>query len=249
MCKTEQEKDNQSFLEHLEDLRQTLLKCIYSVAAALPLCFFFAPEILDKLITFLLRGTNVSLNYFSPTEVFMLQIKTALVTALILTFPYISKQLWNFILPALYENEKKTIKSFIFLSAILFISGVIFCLGIILPYIIKFGLSFSSHNIQAVIGISSIVNLALWLSIIFGFMFQIPVITYRLIKNDILEYETIANKRPYIIVILLIISGILTPPDILSQMMLACPTYILFEGGLIFSKLKNKAKKEDECKS
>ena len=82
--------------------------------------------------------------------------------------------------------------------------------------------------------------LSLWLSIAFGIMFQVPIITMALIKSDFISYETIARKRPYIIVVLLIISGILTPPDVISQLMLAIPTYLLFEAGLLFSKTGKK---------
>lgn len=237
------EEDNQSFLSHLEALRTTLLKCFYVLGAVLPLAFYFSPKILNKLIKIVLSGNDIAVNYFSPAEVFILQIKTALVVDLIVCSPFIAKNLWDFILPALYDNEKKFIKSSVFLSVLLFLSGVSFCLFVILPCIINFGLTFQASDIKPMFGISNIVNLSLWLCVIFGLMFQIPVITFWLITNDIFSYESIANKRSYVIVILLIAAGILTPPDVVSQVMLALPTYLLFEAGLFFSKLKFKNKK------
>ena len=104
--------------------------------------------------------------------------------------------------------------------------------------IIKFGLSFSSSNIKAVFGISNIINLSLWMSISFGLMFQLPLITYSLIKSDIIPYESISDKRSYVIVGILIMAGILTPPDVVSQILLALPTYMLFELGLFFARRK-----------
>lgn len=232
--------DNESIISHLEALRQTILKCVYAVAFVMPFAFFAAPKALNFIINFILKNNNIVLNYFSPAEVFLIQIKTAVVIDLIVCFPYIMKQVWDFILPALYENEKKFIKTIVLISSVLFTIGVIFCITMIVPLIIKFGISFSTNNIQAVWGISNVISLALWLSFVFGLMFQVPLITFYLIKSDVISYESIAGKRPYFIIVLLVISGILTPPDVVSQLMLALPTYLLFEAGLFLSKKRNK---------
>ena len=101
-------------------------------------------------------------------------------------------------------------------------------------------MSFSTSNIQAVLGISNVVNLSIWLILAFGVMFQLPLVTHALIKSEIVSYDTIKNSRPYVIVGLLIIAGILTPPDVVSQVMLFTPTYLLFELGLLISRSKNK---------
>ena len=232
---SDEEKD-ESLISHLEALRGTLLKCLISLCVVLPFTFFIAPKALNCLMKILIGANKVTFNYFSPTEVFLLQIKMAIVIDLVICFPYIAKKIWNFILPALYDNEKKFIKSIVLLSSGLFICGVLFCLFFILPLIINFGMSFQAVNIQAVFGISNVVNLSLWLMVVFGLMFQMPLITHSLIKSGIIDYETIADKRPYIVVILLIIAAILTPPDIISQIMLFVPSYSLFELGLLFSK-------------
>ncbi len=233
MAENEQEE---SIISHLEALRKTVLKCLYSVVIVLPFMFYFAPKVLSGFIKIILGSNKVTLNFFSPAEVFIIQIKMAVLLSVIICFPYIAKQLWNFILPALYEGEKKFIKSLVFISSFLFTAGVVFCIFMILPLIIKFGLSFQSENIQAVFRISEVINLGLWLSLAFGLMFQLPIVTFYLIKTDILSYSSVANKRPYVVVALLILAGILTPPDIVSQLMLAVPSYLLFEAGLIFSK-------------
>lgn len=228
--------DNESLISHLEALRETLLKCFISLALVLPFTLFLAPKVLNYLIKILIGTNNITFNYFSPTEVFILQIKMAVVIDLVICFPYIAKKLWDFILPALYDNERKFIKSTVLLSSGLFICGVIFCLFLILPLIINFGMSFATSNIQAVFGISNVINLSLWLAVVFGLMFQMPLITHSLIKSGFVDYETIADKRPYIVVGLLIAAAVLTPPDVVSQVMLFAPTYALFELGLLFSK-------------
>lgn len=234
---TNQDND-ESLIAHLEALRETLLKCLIVLGLVFPFMLFAAPKVLECLTDIIISDSNVTLNYFSPAEVFLLQIKTAAVLDLIVCFPYIAKKIWDFILPALYENERKFIKTTVLTSTTLFVSGVLFCIFFILPLIIKFGISFSSSNIKAVFGISNIINLSLWMSISFGLMFQLPLITYSLIKSDIIPYESISDKRSYVIVGILIMAGILTPPDVVSQILLALPTYMLFELGLFFARRK-----------
>ena len=169
-------------------------------------------------------------------EVFILQIKIAVVLDLLICFPYIARQIWKFLLPALYENERKFIKSIVLTSSCLFVCGVLFCVFFILPLIISFGISFATADIKAVFGVSNIIGLALMLSVIFGLMFQFPLITYSLIRSGMVSYRAVQDKRPYIFVAILIIAGILTPPDIVSQLMLTIPTYLLFEAGLFAAR-------------
>lgn len=226
---------------HLQDLRQTLIRCFKALGAVLPITLCVSPQLLDFLIKILLANSPIALNFFSPLEVFVLQIKISFITTLLITSPYLARQIWNFILPGLYENERHFIKSITLISSTLFITGVIFCLLCILPAVIRFGLSFSTPEIKAVLGISNIISLSLKLSVIFGIMFQFPLITCSLIKSDLVSYETIKSKRPHIFVLILIISALLTPPDIISQIMLALPTYCLFETGLYLSRHKKNS--------
>lgn len=228
--------DNESLISHIEALRSTILKCLTAIAVVLPFTFFIAPKALNLFIDIIIADSPVKLNYFSPMEVFLIQIKTAIILDIILCFPYIIKKVWDFVLPALYENEKKIIKPVIILSTTLFIAGMLFCTFVILPLIIRFGLSFATPNIQAVFGISNIVTLSLWMAVAFGAMFQIPLVVYYLIKFEVIEYETVSDKRPYVIVFLLILAAIFTPPDVVSQILLFIPTYALFELGLLFAR-------------
>ena len=227
---------DESLISHIEALRECLLRCLTAVALVLPFALYVAPKALDFLVSILIGNNNVSLNYFSPMEVFLLQIKLALLLDVAVCFPYIMRKLWDFILPALYKHERKTIGVGIVLSSILFFAGIAFCLFLILPLIISFGISFSGDKLQAMLGISNIINLAITLSLVFGLMFQVPLITHLLIRWEVVSYKTISSVRPYVVVGLLTVCAILTPPDIVSQVMLFIPTYLLFELGLLFSK-------------
>ena len=235
---SELEDKDESLISHIEAFRKMLLKCLTCYALVLLPALFAAPKCLELFIKLIIRGHDIALNYFSPAEVFIIQVKLAMVIDLVICFPYIAKQIWEFCAPALYENEKKFIKSVVFTSSALFILGSLFCLFVILPLIINFGMSFATSEIKAVLGVSNIINLSLWMILAFGLMFQLPLITYSLIKSGFVEYETFVNMRPYVVVIILIIAGILTPPDILSQILLFTPTYLLFELGLLFAKFK-----------
>lgn len=230
------EEQEETLVQHLEALRAVLIKCLVALAVGLVPMFLAAPYCMDGLIKTIIGDNDVALNYFSPMEVFILQIKIAVVLDLLVCFPFIARQIWKFLLPALYDNERKFIKSVVLTSSGLFIVGVLFCIFFILPLIVNFGISFATSNIKAVFGVSNIVGLALTLSVIFGLMFQFPLITYSLIRSGMVSYDDIKKKRPYVFVGILILSGILTPPDVVSQLMLTVPTYLLFEAGLFAAK-------------
>lgn len=233
---SENKNNEETLIVHIQELRKTLIRSLTALAVGFIPAFILSPNVLDKLIKILTADVSVVLNFFSPMEIFILQLKLAVIIDLLICFPYIAGQIWNFILPGLYENERKFIKSIVLTSSILFITGTLFCLFFILPLIIKFGLGFATANIKAVLGISNIVSLSLKLSVIFGIMFQFPLITYSLIRSEIITYNAIKDKRPYIFTFILIMAAFLTPPDIISQILLTLPTYILFETGLYFAK-------------
>lgn len=229
------EKEN-TLIGHLEALRSVLVKALIALAIGFIPLFFISPYVMDVLIKIMSAGNSLKLNFFSPMEVFILELKIALVLDILVCFPYIARQVWQFVLPALYDNERNFIKSVVISSSALFIIGVLFCLFFILPQVIRFGLSFVTDNIQPVLGVNNVISLALWLSLVFGIMFQFPLITYALIKAHIIGYETVKSKRAYVFIGILVLSAFLTPPDVISQLMLTIPTYALFEVGLFFGK-------------
>lgn len=229
-----------NLLAQLDSLRMTLINCFIALGVGLIPMFFVAPFFMRWLIQIIISDHHISLNYFSPLEVFMLQIKTALLLDVIICCPYLVKKIWDFILPGLHKEERHFISSLVLGSSILFVSGVLFCVFFILPLVIDFGIGFSSSEIKAMFGISNVLTLALWLSTVFGIMFQFPLVTCSLIRSGFVSYDTVRSKRPYVVVGILIISAVLTPPDVISQVMLAVPTYLLFEAGLFLSKKKRR---------
>ena len=233
-----------TLISHLEALRRALLRSIVALAIGIVPLFLVSPYVLDWFCKQIALQGGVTLHYFSPMEVFLLQLKISALLDCVLFSPYIAWIAWNmwqFVLPALYDNEKRFIRSIVALTSMLFIAGVAFCLIVCFPLIVQFGMSFASTTLQPVFNISNLVTLALWLSLAFGCMFQFPLVTYALIRAGIVSYETVCSKRPYVVVAILLFAALLTPPDIISQLLLGAPTYLLFETGLLAARrFKNR---------
>ena len=222
---------------HLEALRECIIKSLVAICALTPLGFYIAPKVIDFLIHNSMPLDSIKLHYFSPMEVFIIQLKAGVVLAVIFSFPYLIYRIRKFILPALYKNERKFLFWLIFLSTFLFISGAAFCVFVILPLIMNFSLGFMTDNLEATLGLNNFISLSSGLILAFGVMFQFPLFVISLVKFNLVDIKTIINLRPYIIVFILILAAIFTPPDIISQLMLFVPTWLLFEAGLIGAKL------------
>ena len=236
-------QDQESTLvSHLEALRRALIRSFVALAIGIVPLFLASPYVLDWFCEQIKLQGEFTLHYFSPLEVFLLQLKISALLDVVLFSPYIAWNFWQFVLPALYEKEKRFIRSIVLLTSVLFIAGVAFCLMVCYPLIVQFGMSFANESLQPVFGISNLISLAIWLSLAFGCMFQFPLVTYALIRGGIVSYETVCDKRPYVVVGILVVAALLTPPDIVSQIILGAPTYLLFEAGLLAARrFKKKA--------
>jgi sec-independent protein translocase protein TatC len=236
MTSSGQEQES-SLITHLEALRRVMLRSLGALAIGIVPLFLVSPYVLDWFCKQIAMQSEITLHYFSPMEVFLLQLKISALLDCVLFSPYIAWNVWQFVLPALYDNEKKFIRSMVALTSFLFVAGVAFCLIVCFPLVVRFGMSFAGENLQPIFGVSNLVSLALWLSLAFGCMFQFPLVTYALIRGGVVEYKTVCNKRPYVVVAILVFAALLTPPDIISQLMLGLPTYLLFEMGLLAARV------------
>ena len=225
-----------TLVSHLEALRWALIRSFVALAIFIVPLFLVSPYILDWCCEQIALQADVKLHYFSPMEVFLLQLKISALLDCVICSPYIAWNFWQFVLPALYDREKKFIRSIVALTSLLFIAGVAFCLIVCFPLVVQFGMSFAGDMLQPVFGVSNLVSLALWLSLAFGCMFQFPLVTYALVRAGIVEYEMVCSKRPYVVVGILLLAAFLTPPDIVSQLLLGLPTYLLFETGLLAAR-------------
>lgn len=228
----ETKDSEQTFIQHLEALRSMLIHSVAAVAVLTPAGFYLAPKFIDFLIKNSLPQGIAKLHYFSPMEVFVIQLKAGLVIAFVLAFPYVVLQVRKFILPALYEHERKFLGLLVVLATGLFVFGAAFCVFVIMPLIMNFSAAFATSQLEATLGLSSFINLSAGLMLAFGLMFQIPLAVLTGIKFGLVSGDMLKKARPYIIVGILILAAIFTPPDIVSQLMLGVPTWLLFEAGV-----------------
>jgi len=238
-------ENHKTFLEHLEALRYLIFRIIIAIFIILPVSFYFADDCIRFLVNYSCPP-DFSLRYFSPMEPLFVKIKISLLTALFVALPYIAYTVWKFVVPALYPKEKLIVKRLAFSTWILSLCGVAFCFFLIIPAMMRFSLSMQSTEIQAAIGLSNYVVLVGMLMLGFGIMFQLPIVVFFLALSGMVKLATIKKLRPIVLIAILTLSALLTPPDIFSQIMMAIPTYLLFELSLLISSIAIRNRKAIE---
>ena len=231
------ETRHSSVLEHLEALRNTLLKIVSVFALCSIPAWIFSDEILNRLLAFA-APPEFKLHYFKLMEPFFVRLELTMVTALAASFPFMLYFIWQFILPALREHERKALGTILFFPIILGLAGAAVALFFMVPAVVKFSLSFAETTISPVIGIGNFVSLVLGMLLAGMVMFQFPIIIYGLLASGVVTLQTMQSKRPVFIVIILLIAALLTPPDVASQLLLAIPAWLLFELSLVIFALK-----------
>ena len=228
-----------SIVSHLIELRR---RCIYIIigylVVFLPL-FHFSNNIYTVLAKPLLRYLPVGSHLIATdvTSPFFVPLKLTMIITLFISLPNTIYQIWRFITPALYRNEKKLMLITAISVLFLFILGMAFCFYIVLPTLFNFIAKIKAPDIAMLTDINKYLDLVLSLFIIFGIAFQMPIIIYLLIYFKIVTYKRLISLRKYMFVAVFIIAAIVTPPDIISQIMLAIPLYLLYEIGILFSRL------------
>jgi sec-independent protein translocase protein TatC len=246
--------------EHFLELRNRLLFSLLFFIASFVICYIFADEIYQILLQPLIDAIklhhnnqeNININqhrliYTSPAEAFTTYIRMALWSAIFISFPIFIAEIYLFIAPGLYKKEKSIIIKWLIISPLLFILGALIAYFIIAPLALEFFLAFEksqSNNqilqLQLETRISEYLKLILNLILGFGIAFQMPLILAALLKFNIISLDSLINKRRYFIVVIFIISAILTPPDIISQITMAMPLLLMFEAVIIVAKINNR---------
>lgn len=237
-----------SLTSHLLELRNRLLIIISSVLICAVLLSPFANIIYSFLSQPLLNSlpegsTMIAVDVASP---FLAPFKLVILLAVAITFPISIYNFWAFIAPGLYSKEKKFLAPILISSAVLFYLGIIFAYYIVFPLIFTFFTSIAPTGVQIATDISSFLNFVIKIFFAFGLAFEVPIITLVVILAELTTVQSLSKKRPYIIVFAFILGMILTPPDVISQILLAIPIWLLFESGLVLAKIitKNKNKKK-----
>lgn len=234
------------FLEHLEELRWRLLKSVITIMVMAFAAFYFS----DVLIRFLkIPLGDVQLYNIKVAGTFYAYLKVSLIAGLVASLPIVFYQMWSFISPGLYKQEKSAVIPFVMISFCLFIMGAGFCFVVVLPLSFKFLIGFSGELIVNTITIGSYINFVGMLLMAFGFGFQLPIINYVLGKMGIITAEFLAKGRRYAVVLILIVGAIITPPDVFTQFLLAVPLYFLYEISIIVVRLAQKRESKEKDNS
>ena len=233
------------FLEHLEELRGRLLKSILSIIFFTVGSYSISRQLMKILISpYPIKDEK--LIFLAPTEGFMVHIKVALFAGIILSLPVIFYQLWQFVAPGLYKKERKYVPMIVFFSTFSFMVGALFCYFIIIPYGLNFLLNFNTDQFKASIQIKEYLKFVTLLILVFGVIFELPLLSYFLTKMGILTPEFLKKNRRYGIVLIFVFAAILTPPDVFTQVCLAGPLILLYEISIWVSRMVSKNRDKDE---
>lgn len=246
-----------SFFEHLGELRKKIIVSLIALSIIFLFSFTYSEHILQFLmfplrynLDFSVRNFHVGfvqqdklqdtkLVFLAPAEGLWMNIKIAFVTAFILALPVIFQQLWSFVSPGLYANEKRYVIPFIFSATGLFIVGATFCFFVVLPYAMKFLLTYKVGDfMMPMLSIGQYVDFCLKFILAFGVVFELPIIIIFLTRMGVVTPKSLAKKRKYAILLTFIVAAILTPtPDVFNQTLMAVPMIILYEAGILLSRI------------
>lgn len=229
-------------IEFILELRRRLLHYLFLLACTAIIATFFANKIYQFLTIPIVRQLVSEPGLIATTipAPFLIPFQSALLFSVFITMPYFLYQLWAFIVPALYQHERKFVWIILVLSSLLFYLGVIFAYLIVLPLVFKFFIYVAPVGVEVKPDISQYYHFIVRLFFAFGFCFEVPVAIILLVWSGLVDVNTLAKKRPFIIVSAFIIGMLLTPPDIVSQLLLAIPIWLLYELGLSIARYKQK---------
>ena len=230
--------EGQSLVSHLVELHGRLLKSLCAVLVVFLIALPFAGDIYALVATPLIKNlpsgsTMIATQVASP---FLVPFKLTLFGAIFVTMPYILAQLWSFVAPGLYQNEQRLIRPLIISSILLFYAGTAFAYYIVFPLIFNFFNAIVPENVTVMTDMSHYLDFIIKLFFAFGLAFEVPVATMLLIWSGFTSAATLAKNRSYVIIAAFVLGMLLTPPDVISQILMALPVWLLFEAGLFLSR-------------
>ncbi len=246
-----EEEAPMTLLEHLKEFRKRLTRIVVIVFIGFFVCYNFAELaynfLADPLKAAMPEGS--SLIYTSPPGAFFVYLKVSLVLSFFATSPYSFYQIWAFIAPGLYKEEKKMLMPLSFFSAFFFISGATFCYYLVFPIAFQFFMGFATDAIVPMISIEEYLSFVLKLLIAFGLVFEMPLFAFFLARLGLLTAQRMRSWRKYAILVIFITAAILTPPDIFSQLLMALPMLVLYEVSVLIAAIVAKKKVEENAEN
>ena len=229
----------QSFLEHLVELRSRLIKACLAILLVLICLLPFSRKLYNLLASPMLASlpdgsSMIAIDVASP---FLAPFKLALLLSVIIAIPVVLYQLWAFVAPALFRHEKRLARPLLFSSVLLFYLGCAFAYFVVFPLVFGFMTRVAPDGVSVMTDISRYLDFVITLFLAFGLTFEVPIATIILVATGLMTAEKLAQARPYVIVGAFALGMLLTPPDVISQTLLALPMWVLYELGIIFSRI------------
>jgi sec-independent protein translocase protein TatC len=247
MSDAEQDQ-GQPLIAHLSELRDRLLRIVLAILICalglMPFANTIYTFVAEPLRRYLPEGTSMIATEIAST--FLTPFKLVLVSAFCLAMPVILHQLWRFIAPGMYRHEKRIAAPLLISSVVLFYAGLAFAYYVVFPLVFGFFSGITPEGVNYTPDIARFLDTALKLFLAFGIAFEIPIATVLLIASGVTTAQDLAQKRPYVIIGCFVFGMLLTPPDVISQMLLAVPMWLLFEVGIVFGRLVKKKQAEVE---
>jgi len=247
------QEEKSPFTEHLGELRDRLIHAFIAVGLGFVVAYFFKEQLFDiltaPLVTAMAKSGNATLIFTGLPEAFFTYLKVALLTGFILATPVLFYEFWMFVSPGLYRDEKKYMLPIIILSLIFFIAGASFGYFIVFPYGFQFFLGFTTETIQAMPSMKEYLSFASKMLLAFGFVFELPLVLTFLSRMGLVTPAFLKKNRKYALLLFFVGAAIITPPDVVTQVMMAMPLILLYEIGIFGAKIFGKASKPDNEKN
>jgi len=235
--------------DHLEELRARIIKCFVAIVVGFFISFTFSQQLFDFLTYPLVKAMpeGGKLIYTSLQEAFVTYMKIAFFAGIFMAAPVIFYQIWKFVIPGLYEKERTYVVPFVIMACIFFIMGASFAFFVAFPVAFTFFLSFANDRIQALPSMKEYLSLCMSLIIAFGITFELPVVMFFLARMGLVDHTKLKKYRKYALLIISTAAAFLTPPDVLSMILLIIPLYFLYEISILvvyFTRKKDVAPEE-----
>ena len=235
-----------SFMSHLIELRDRLLRCVLALLLVFICLFPWARDLYAMLAQPMIASLPAG-GQLIATEVtapFFVPVKVTMMAAFVIALPYLLYQIWAFVAPGLYAHERKLVAPLIITSTLLFICGMAFAYYLVFPVVFHFMVSVAPHGVAVMTDIGKYLDFVLTLFLAFGVTFEVPVAVVILVRMGVVNVKKLKDIRPYVIVGAFVVGAVFTPPDVVSQVMLAVPLWLLYELGIFVSQWISKPEAE-----
>jgi sec-independent protein translocase protein TatC len=232
-----------NLLEHLDELRRRIIIVLVAVFLFSVISFLYSESLINLVIAPIQRSLD-TLYFLTPYEAFLARVKVAILSGIILASPIIFLELWFFISPGLYQKEKKFVLPVVLSSTVLFLSGVLFAYYVVIPFALKFFMEFQTYSLLPLISLGSYLSFFLSFVLVFGLMFNAPVLLISFVALRVISASFLASQRKWIILLIFVLAAVLTPTaDIFTQCLLAFPLWFLFELSVLIGRVIEKNRK------